>query len=201
LRADGIVLAWGSDVGPYGNFGGQVDVPPGLNQVTAIAAGGFHSLALRVNGSVVAWGDNTSGQTTLLPNLTNVIAIAGGNLHSLALLAGGAAEGWGNNLQGECVIDSAMRGITAISAGTYHSLTLVGQTPPGPSLLSASRAASTVSISLPTARAKTYFLQYKTSLTDTNWQWCSALAGDGAFKTFTDSITNGPRRYYRVRQQ
>jgi len=201
LRSDGTVLAWGSDLGPYGNFGGQVDVPPGLNQVTAIAAGGFHSMAIRSNGSVVAWGDNTSGQTTLPPNLTNVIAIAAGNLHSLSLLAGGAAEGWGNNLQGECVIDSAMRGITAISAGTYHSLTLVGQTAPGPGLLNASRAASTVTISLPTSRSKTYFLQYKTSLTDTNWQWASALAGNGGFRSFSDVTTNGPRRYYRVRQQ
>ena len=201
LRADGTVLAWGSDLGPYGNFGGQVDIPPGLNQVSAIAAGGFHSMALRSNGLIAVWGDNTSGQSIVPATVTNASAIAAGNLHSLALLAGGAVEGWGNNLQGECVFDSAMRGITAISAGTYHSLTLVGPNPPGPSLLNASRAGSSLTISLPTSRAKTYFLQYKTSLTDSNWQWASALPGNGSFQIFTESTTDGARKYYRVQQR
>ena len=60
-------------------------VPAGLSGVTAIAAGGTFSLALKSNGTVVAWGVNTSGQTNVPPSLTNVIAIAGGEAHSLAL--------------------------------------------------------------------------------------------------------------------
>ena len=32
-------------------------VPPGLSGVTAIAAG-YHNLALKNDGTVVAWGDN-----------------------------------------------------------------------------------------------------------------------------------------------
>ena len=34
----------------------------GLTGIVAIAAGGSHSLALRDNGSVYAWGNGTSGQ-------------------------------------------------------------------------------------------------------------------------------------------
>ena len=46
----GRVVAWGSD--SYG----QSTVPDGLSDVTAIAAGNAHSLALKSDGTVVAWG-------------------------------------------------------------------------------------------------------------------------------------------------
>ena len=35
---------------------GQSDVPAGLSNVVAVAAGGQHSLALKADGTVVAWG-------------------------------------------------------------------------------------------------------------------------------------------------
>jgi acyl dehydratase len=43
------VVAWGD------NSYGQTTVPEGLTQVVAIAAGVHHSLALKVDGTVVAW--------------------------------------------------------------------------------------------------------------------------------------------------
>ena len=46
-------------------------MPAGLSGVTAIAAGRVHSLALRSDGSVVAWGDNTYGESTV-PGLDSV---------------------------------------------------------------------------------------------------------------------------------
>ena len=66
----GLVAAWGS------NSGGKTDVPAGLTNVTQIAAGSSHSLALNADGTVVAWGNNLSGQTTVPPGLTNGIAVA-----------------------------------------------------------------------------------------------------------------------------
>ena len=33
--------------------------------MTAIAAGNFHNLALKSDGTVVAWGDNSDGQTNI----------------------------------------------------------------------------------------------------------------------------------------
>ncbi|WP_211248919.1 PxKF domain-containing protein, partial [Deinococcus frigens] len=53
--------------------------------VTAIAAGQYHSLALKSDGSVVGWGDNYYGQATSPAGLTGVTAIAAGGRHSLAL--------------------------------------------------------------------------------------------------------------------
>jgi alpha-tubulin suppressor-like RCC1 family protein len=56
-----------------------------LTNVSAIAAGGYHSLALKHNGTVVGWGYNENGQTTIQAGLTNVSAISAGAFHSLAL--------------------------------------------------------------------------------------------------------------------
>jgi alpha-tubulin suppressor-like RCC1 family protein len=42
---------------------GQTDVPPGLSKVTAVSAGAVHSLALRRDGTVAAWGDDLYGES------------------------------------------------------------------------------------------------------------------------------------------
>ena len=72
-------------------------MPAGLSNVVAISAGGFHSLALKGDGTVVAWGagepNNPSdlfgfGQSTVPPGLSGVIAIAAGGWNSVALVGG-----------------------------------------------------------------------------------------------------------------
>jgi hypothetical protein len=73
------VTAWGY------NSSGQTTVPSGLSNVVAIAAGGWHSLALKADGAVLGWGRNDSGQTNVPGGLSNVVAIAAGYAHSLAL--------------------------------------------------------------------------------------------------------------------
>ena len=55
-----------------------VPVPQGLSDAVAVAAGYAHSLALRSNGTVVAWGSNEFGQAAVPPGLTNVAAISAG---------------------------------------------------------------------------------------------------------------------------
>ncbi len=82
MKADGTVVAWGF------NGNGQTNVPAGLTNVMAIAAGGYHCLALKNDGTVVFWGDSGSGQTNFYPaNLTNVFTIVGGGLHTVAVSA------------------------------------------------------------------------------------------------------------------
>ena len=44
-------------------------------------------MALRSDGTVVAWGDSNSGKTNVPPGLTNVFAIAAGNSYAMALTA------------------------------------------------------------------------------------------------------------------
>lgn len=64
-------------------------MPSDLTNVVAIAGGNNHSLTLKADGTVVAWGDNNSGQTNVPSGLSNVIAIAGGRDLSLAVVGNG----------------------------------------------------------------------------------------------------------------
>ncbi len=146
-------VAWGQNLFRQlgnGSANASSNVPvtvSGLKFVTAVAAGGFHSLALLANGTVDAWGDNEFGQlgdgsTTIasvpvvVSGLTGVKAIAAGESHSLALLANGTVMAWGDNEDGqlgdgndqESEVPVAVKGLTgvkAIAAGGDHSLALM----------------------------------------------------------------------------
>jgi len=83
LLGDRTVVNWGSA------YHFQSNVPPGLVNVQAIAAGGEHGLAIRDDWTVTCWGVSGSGQTNVPPGLTGVTAVAGGDWHSLALVGQG----------------------------------------------------------------------------------------------------------------
>ena len=73
-------------------------MPAGLTGVTAIAAGDYHTVALKSDGTVVAWGYNGYGQTTVPAGFTGVMAIAAGELHTVALKSDGTVVAWGYNV-------------------------------------------------------------------------------------------------------
>ncbi len=164
LKADGTVWAWGADgLGQLGDGtvgGGPVACAnvctatptqiAGLSNVVAIAAGFTHSLALRSDGAVYAWGDDAQGQLgdgTVGPNnptptqiatLSAIRAIAAGENHSLALKIDGTVYAWGNDSGGQLGDGTVstppsnptptqlggLSDITAITAGAFHSLAL-----------------------------------------------------------------------------
>ena len=88
---------------------------------TAIAAGGFHGLALLVDGTVVAWGFNDFGQLNVPTSATPAKAISAGFYYSLALKADGRVVGWGDIGQ---VVPALASPAIAIAAGSQHSLAL-----------------------------------------------------------------------------
>ena len=126
ITQPGMLVAWGD------NSYGQADVPLGLINVMAIAAGDIHSLALQSNGTVVAWGKyrNESGYVpmTVPAGLSNVVAIAAGGYHSLALQGNGTVVDWGVYQNGSQYVPftapAGLSNVAAIAAGRYHSLAL-----------------------------------------------------------------------------
>jgi Regulator of chromosome condensation (RCC1) repeat len=124
----GTVVGWGR------NGEGQLDIPAGLNNVIAIAAGEYHSLALKRDGTVVGWGWNIFGQINIPAGLSNVTAIAAGGYHGLALESDGTVVGWGGeNDYGQTTSPPGLSNVTAIAAGALHSLALTSDTT-GPSV-------------------------------------------------------------------
>ncbi|TVR49622.1 MAG: hypothetical protein EA425_11785 [Puniceicoccaceae bacterium] len=117
LRADGTIVGWGSpDI---------ANVPAGLKDAVAIAAGNFHCLALRADGTVVGWGNNASGRATPPTGLTDVVAIAAGSTHSLALRADGTVVGWGNDTSGQATPPEGLAEVKAIAADGPYSAALL----------------------------------------------------------------------------
>lgn len=92
--------------------------------MVAIAAGYSHGLALKSNGSVVAWGSNSQGQTNVPSNATNIVAIAAGQTHSLALRQNGRVTAWGYNFFGQTTVPAGLTNVVAIAAGHNFSLAL-----------------------------------------------------------------------------
>lgn len=99
-------LGDGSTTGKYEPVQAQ-----GLSEVTEVAAGADHTLALLSNGTVEAWGDNAHGQlgngsttSSLSPvsvsGLSHIVAIAAGTEFSLALEEGGKVFAWGYGARG-----------------------------------------------------------------------------------------------------
>jgi hypothetical protein len=74
------------------------------NDFVAIAAGGAHSLALKADGSILGWGDNSYGQATP-PAGNDFVAIVAGSYHSLALKSDGSIVGWGSDYCGRVYPD------------------------------------------------------------------------------------------------
>jgi alpha-tubulin suppressor-like RCC1 family protein len=166
---DGHVYAWGE--GSQGQLGinshndhtvpyqvhgpGNVDY---LTDVTQVAAGRWHSLALKSDGTVWAWGDNTDGQLgqgpyeseAITPALVSpntglyygnvVTKVAAGYYHSLAIRDDGSAWAWGENVYGalgnghggdstydrseptRVTTGTGLTGVVDVAGGEHHSL-------------------------------------------------------------------------------
>jgi hypothetical protein len=89
-----------------------------------IAAGGQHSLALKADGAIVAWGGNAYGQCNVPAPNTGSMAVAAGAYHGLGLKADGSIVAWGYNSDGQCNVPAPNTGFVALAAGGDHSLGL-----------------------------------------------------------------------------
>ena len=155
LKEDGTVWAWGRDnFGQLGDGGANLDKTTpvqvsGLSNVTAVACGAYHNVALKSDGTVWTWGLDNYGQLgdggnntnktipVQVSGLTDVIAIAAGNEHTLALKSDGTVWACGYGLYGRLglgVFDGTTHttpaqvvdftDFIAIGAGGEHSMAM-----------------------------------------------------------------------------
>jgi len=120
-----------------------------LTNVIAIGSGAYHSMALRSDGTLWVWGDNTYGelgstapsnpaiatvpQVVQFPSGTVIVAIAAGQGSSFALDNTGTVWAWGTqignavttyNASPTKVVFPSPTVVTAMAAGTQHLLAI-----------------------------------------------------------------------------
>ena len=122
VRSDGSVWSWGYNrYGELGDGTGTSRNAPvrvvrlngsALGNIVQVGAGANHSLALRSDGTLWAWGRNNFGQlgdgtfsarhrAVKVMGLSGVEQMAGGRQNSIAVTTGGEVYTWGENVYGQ----------------------------------------------------------------------------------------------------
>ena len=155
IKADGSLWAWGyNGYGALGNgttsyFNSTPTQVGSENNWKNVKAGGMHTLALKTEGSLWAWGANyraqlgintiTNSETipTQVGTDVNWQQISAGMEHSLGIKADGSISAWGGNYSGQLGNGSRTEGLSPTqigsdadwyqaSAGGLHSIALKG---------------------------------------------------------------------------
>lgn len=149
LKTDGTLWAWGN------NYFGQLGIgttscdscaDPSPVQVgsgySAVAAGYYHAVAVKTDGSLWAWGGNDAGQlgdgtqtsrSSPVQIGSGYLAVAAGADHTVALKIDGTVWSWGGNWYGQLGDGTwasrsvptqvpGLTGVIAVAAGEYGSL-------------------------------------------------------------------------------
>ncbi len=107
------LVGWGDD-----NFD-QITVPNG--SFTVVAAGQYHGVAIRNDGTLAGWGLNDDGEINVPPGTFTAVA-SGGQFHSLAIRSDGTLAAWPPGLLETEPIPAGT--FIAVAAGFRHSLAI-----------------------------------------------------------------------------
>jgi hypothetical protein len=153
LKTDGTVWGWGTNTA--GQLGANAVSPQntpvqvaGLADITDVALGTYHGLAVTSAGTVMSWGYNDQGQLgngsvspavqltpAPVPGLTDVVAVAATQHASFALTSTGTVYSWGYNAFGALGNAGAetnrptpavvgVSDVAALATGWFHVLAL-----------------------------------------------------------------------------
>lgn len=94
--------------------------PYGLTQISAVAVDINGGMALKQDGTVVAWGPLAPAPA----GLSGVVAISANWAHGLALKSDGTVVGWGDNSSGQASVPAGLSDVVAVAGGVSHSVAL-----------------------------------------------------------------------------
>ncbi|WP_348824594.1 LamG-like jellyroll fold domain-containing protein [Flavobacterium aestuarii] len=138
LKTDGSLWAWGyGGLGQIGNgsytinFNAPQQIGIAKNWQTIVAGHG-HTIALKTDGSLWAWGNNFSGQLgignsldrntpTRVGTANDWQLVAAGKLHTIALKNDGTLWTWGNNTYGTLGDGTTTKKTSPIQIGTENN--------------------------------------------------------------------------------
>jgi len=155
-QSNGALAGWGDNsygqlgLGSTSNYQFTQIAPAAqwsLDVFTAVSAGNAHTLALKADGTVWAWGSDSNGQLgddAILANksapvqvegLAGVMEVCAGGYHSMALTTGGSVYAWGWDAFGQLGNDATLADsptpvslplsyMSGLGAGAYHSLAI-----------------------------------------------------------------------------
>ena len=129
LKADGTVVVWNDGDDWYG----ECDVPDGLDNVIAIAAGKENweraCFALKADGTIVKWGDEYNYFGMSRNVAADAVALDAGQEHLMALDAAGNVRVWSRwNDYNVKRVPAYAANAFAIAAGGYHCSAIVPDT-------------------------------------------------------------------------
>jgi alpha-tubulin suppressor-like RCC1 family protein len=125
LRRNGVPVVWGD----------MTSAPAGVGRLRHLAAADEHVVAVRRNGTVVAWTLDETPATDVPAGLRGVRSVATGERHSVALKRDGTVVAWGEYFDwclpeaGHCEprpaqAPAGLSGVRAVATGGQHSLAL-----------------------------------------------------------------------------
>ena len=109
----------------------SIEIPVQIpGEIRIVAAGGSHTLTIKTDGTLWAWGDNLFGQLGLgedieysnvpiqVGNDTDWKAVTAGGDHTLAIKTDGTLWAWGDNLLGKLGLGNQIDRLTPTQVGT-----------------------------------------------------------------------------------